>query len=90
MSPDQLPPELAGANMKSWHLEMTKEDFYSTVNPVNLTPDEISQRQQIISDLKQVTGDPEVLKLLDQSASSLLNRTTAPQTPAGQPTEPGR
>lgn len=80
MSADQLPAEQAGSNMKSWHLELTKEDFYSTANPGKYSDEQIKQRQQIIANLianLPSTSDPAIKQLLEQ-ASGGLNRAPAP------------
>jgi hypothetical protein len=82
LSPDQLPTDSGGSNMKSWHLELTKEDFYSVPNYSQYTDEQIKQRQEIIAGLMQATTDPTVKQLLEQAGTSLANRGAPAPTPA--------
>ncbi|MBN2506168.1 MAG: hypothetical protein JXQ71_05690 [Verrucomicrobia bacterium] len=86
MTPDQLPVDQAGGNMKSWHLEFSKEDFYSLPNYSQWTDEQIQQRQDAISNLLQATSDPTVKQLLQQASASLANRG-APATPTPAPAQ---
>ncbi len=58
---------------QSWHLPSVSQNFYTRVNP-NLTPEQINQNLNILTEVLAATRDPAAQELLQRSMAQLQGR----------------
>ena len=70
---DGNPSHAAQPNMKTYHLQTPKQDFYSVPGP-DLPPEQVRQRLEFIDSLLGVNSSPAVVGLLNRAKAGLQPR----------------